>query len=69
MTPANFKQARKELGLTQSQLARELGLSKKNGDRYIRRIESGENEPSGLLIKAFEFFIIINQKETGGQED
>jgi transcriptional regulator with XRE-family HTH domain len=63
MTPANFKQARKELGLTQSQLARELGLSAKNGDRYIRGIESGRDDPSGLLLKALEYLVTIKGLE------
>lgn len=49
----NLKQIRKELGLTQKQLAQELGLAK-NGDVYIRRVENGRAEPSGLLLKAIQ---------------
>lgn len=49
----NIKQIRQELGLTQRQLANELGLAK-NGDVYIRKVENGRAEPSGLLLKAVE---------------
>jgi len=48
-----IKQIRKELGLTQRQLAAELGLAK-NGDVYIRKVENGRAEPSGLLMRAVE---------------
>lgn len=47
----NLKQIRKDLGLTQRQLANELGLAK-NGDVYIRKVENGRAEASGLLLKA-----------------
>jgi transcriptional regulator with XRE-family HTH domain len=52
MTPQQFKQIRKDLDLTQRQLANELGLSEKNGSNYIRKVENGKSQPSGLLIKA-----------------
>jgi transcriptional regulator with XRE-family HTH domain len=52
MTPQQFKQIRKDLNLTQRQLANELGLSEKNGSNYIRKVENGKSQPSGLLIKA-----------------
>ena len=63
MSPQEFKQNRQKLGLTQRQLARELGLAK-NGDVYIRKIENGRGNPSGLIIKCFELFIekCINSK-------
>lgn len=48
-----IKQIRKEFGLTQRQLAAELGLSK-NGGVYIRKVENGRAEPSGLLMRAAE---------------
>lgn len=54
MNKQQFKQRRKELNLSTRQLANELGLSPKNGDVYIRKIESGASEPSGLLIRCFE---------------
>ena len=56
MTPQELKDERKKLNLTQKQLATELGLSK-NGDVYIRKVEGGRGEPSGLLIRCFELYI------------
>ena len=56
MTPQEFKSNRKKLNLTQRRLAAELGLSKKNGDVYIRKVENGRGNPSGLLIKCFELY-------------
>lgn len=53
MIKDQFKLARQKLNLTQRQLAQELGLAK-NGDVYIRKVENGRAEPSGLLIKAME---------------
>ena len=61
MKPLQFKKIRKDLNLTQRQLAKELGLSEKNGDVYIRKVENGRCEPSGLLIKCFELYCEINQ--------
>jgi transcriptional regulator with XRE-family HTH domain len=58
MTPQKFKQIRKELNLTQKQLAKELGLE---GDRHIRYIESGQRELKGVLLKCFEYYCEINQ--------
>ena len=51
----NLKEIRKELNLTQRQMAAELGLAK-NGDVYIRKVENGRAEPSGLLMRAVEMF-------------
>lgn len=59
----NIKQIRKELGLTQRQLANELGLSK-NGDVYIRKVESGKAEASGLLLKALELLTKVKQLDS-----
>jgi transcriptional regulator with XRE-family HTH domain len=67
MTPQQFKEKRKDLNLTQRQLAKELGLSEKNGDVYIRKVENGRCEPSGLLIKCFEFYCEINQPKQQGE--
>jgi transcriptional regulator with XRE-family HTH domain len=61
MTPKQFKQTRKDLNLTQRQLAKELGLSEKNGDVYIRKVENGRCEPSGLLIKCFELYCRLSR--------
>ena len=63
----NIKQIRKELGLTQRQLAKELGLAK-NGDVYIRKIENGRAEPSGLLLKALEMFCVLKGLESKNTE-
>jgi len=59
MTPQEFKQNRKSLNLTQSQLAEELGLAK-HGKTTIRRIEAGANA-SGLLFRCFELLIELKK--------
>jgi DNA-binding transcriptional regulator YiaG len=46
MAPAELREARKRLGLSQSGLAEALGLGP-NGDRTIRRWESGRRPISG----------------------
>ena len=58
----NIKQIRKDLGLTQRQLAKELGLAK-NGDVYIRKVENGRAQPSRLLLKALEMFCELKKYE------
>ncbi len=58
MTSQQFKQKRKELNLTQKQLAKELGLQ---NDRHIRYIESGQKELKGVLLKCFEYYCQLNQ--------
>lgn len=62
MNPDQIKQIRKELGLTQRQLANELGLAK-NGDVYIRKVENGRAEPSGLLLKAIEMLYELKKRD------
>lgn len=57
MTPQEFKQHRKDLGLTQHQLADSLGLSSKNGRNYIRMIEKGKREPSDVLLGFLKLII------------
>lgn len=59
MNRHEFKQARKNLKLTTRGLAKELRLSPKNGDVYIRKIESGASEPSPLLLRCFELLILL----------
>ena len=49
MTPTELKEARKELGLTQSQMGSVLNLGK-NGDVTVRRWELGERDPSGPVL-------------------
>lgn len=46
MTPAQFKQIRASLGLSQSEMAKALRLS---GARAIRAYELGEREISGPI--------------------
>jgi DNA-binding transcriptional regulator YiaG len=68
LTAIEFKQKRQELKLTQKELAIDLGLSKENGDRYIREIESGKKEPSGLLLRCFQLIQLINPNNKGSDE-
>lgn len=44
----NIKQIRKELGLTQKQLAEKLGCSRV----HISRVETGARKPSRILLTA-----------------
>ena len=60
MTPQRFKEIRKELGLTQVELAKKLGLAT-NGNVTIRRIETEKANPSGLICKALEFFYLLSK--------
>lgn len=48
MTPAQFKDARKTLGLSQNDMAEALGLKT---SRAIRQFESGDREVSGPVAK------------------
>ena len=48
MTPTQFKDARKALGLSQNAMAEALGLKT---SRAIRQFESGEREVSGPIAK------------------
>tara|TARA_R110002110_G_scaffold309030_1_gene522611 strand:+ start:317 stop:514 length:198 start_codon:yes stop_codon:yes gene_type:complete len=61
MNPQQFKQNRKDLKFTQKRLAEELGLSKKNGDVHVRKIESGNREASGVLIRCFELIMVLQE--------
>lgn len=54
MTGAEFKAARKELGLTVRDMAASLRLSEANGERIIRRWERGEVDISGPASVAVE---------------
>ena len=63
MDSKQFKQHRKDLNLTQKQLADKLGLSPKNGRNYIRMMEKGKKEPSNVLLKLFEYIIRENVAE------
>ncbi len=48
MTPTQFKDARKALGLSQNAMAEALGLKT---SRAIRQFESGERQVSGPVAK------------------
>lgn len=65
MTPKQFKQIRKSIiskktgkPLTQRELASLLGMAI-NGNQYIRMIEKGKKEPSGILIRCLELVVKI----------
>jgi transcriptional regulator with XRE-family HTH domain len=64
MTPADFRNARKALGLTQSQMAEALRLSTKNGSRSIRIWEKEGNTVPGPVQVAVEFMLERKAKET-----
>lgn len=54
MTPAQFKEARLALGLSQSQMA---ALVQVKNARTIRKWESGESEISGPAIVALRYIL------------
>jgi DNA-binding transcriptional regulator YiaG len=54
MSPERFREIRKSLGMSQKDLARALNYGI-DGDRMIRRIESGTAKPSGPVIRLLEF--------------
>jgi len=53
----NFRKIRKELGMTQEQVAGILGLTNKSGKFYVGKLESGKATPSGTLIKCLEYYL------------
>ena len=54
MTPTQFKDARKALGLSQNGMAEALGLKT---SRAIRQFESGDREVSGPVAKLIELLL------------
>jgi len=54
MTPAQFKDARRALGLSQNAMADALGLKT---SRAIRQFESGEREVSGPVAKLVAIYL------------
>lgn len=54
MTPADFRKARKALGLSQTAMAEALRLSPANGDRTIRLWETEGNTVPGPAQVAVE---------------
>lgn len=61
MTPADFRNARKALGLSQREMAEALRLSPANGDRTIRIWETEGNTVPGPAQVAVEAML----KEAG----
>lgn len=61
MTGAQFKDARKALGYTQSEMAEALGLK---SSRAIRQYEAGEREVSGPIQKLLAIFLERAQEQT-----
>lgn len=53
MTPADLRAIRVDLGLSQADMARALGLGK-NGGRTVRRYEAGQTVPSGPVLKLYK---------------
>lgn len=54
MTPAEFKNIRLGLGLTQAQMALALGYAPKYGNQHIYKIEKGIKRPSRAVVKLME---------------
>ena len=55
MTPTQFKDARKALGLSQNAMAEALGLKT---SRAIRQYESGDREVSGPVSKLVDMLLV-----------
>ena len=49
MTAAEAKKIRQQLGLTQLEMGRAVGVT----DRYIRAIESGKRNAAGPLVRLY----------------
>ncbi len=58
MTPVQFKDARKALGLSQNAMAEALGLKT---SRAIRQFESGDREVSGPVAKLVDMLLAQKQ--------
>lgn len=54
MTPAEFKSARKALGLSQTAMAQALGIS---DDRTVRRWEAGPQDVPGPVAVAVAYML------------
>ncbi len=57
MTPAELKSARKQMHLTQSALAKALGLSPANGARSVRAWEKEGNTVPGPVAVAVRYMV------------
>lgn len=60
MTPTDLRTARKALGLTQSGLAKALGLSPANGARSVRAWEKEGNTVPGPVQVAVRYMAEAN---------
>lgn len=58
MTPVQFKDARKALGLSQNAMAEALGLKT---SRAIRQFERGDREVSGPVAKRVDMLLAQKQ--------
>lgn len=56
MTPEDFKEARRKLGLSASQMGRAIGLRGDPG-RTVRRYEAGDIEISGPVQVAIRYIL------------
>lgn len=58
MTGKELKERRRKLGMSLTELADALGMSKKSKGRHLRMVENGERGkiPSEMLIKALDLF-------------
>ncbi len=64
MTPLELRTARKALGLTQSGLAKALGLSPANGARSVRAWEKEGNTVPGPVAVAVRY--MVQESPTAG---
>jgi DNA-binding transcriptional regulator YiaG len=62
MTPKQVRDAREELGLTQSQLGEALQLDGDNVDRTVRRWESGKSPITGPAATALWLYRHTNKR-------
>lgn len=61
LTPADFRKARKALGLSQREMAEALRLSPANGDRTIRIWEAEGNTVPGPAQVAVEMMLAMRR--------
>lgn len=61
MTPDQIKAARRELGMTQAQLAARLRLAESSGPRTVRHWESGTVPITGPASVAIELLVGLNR--------
>jgi len=61
MTPEEFRDARKQLGLTQREMAERLQVTL----RQVQRLEAGENHPDGCIDVATRLLLAVAGTEIG----